>query len=1158
MRRAFAAALLLAVPLLAHAGSAQLHLASTGIIETPPRSAVTVVASIRNTGAERFTAGVEAELPEGWRRLIADAAAPLDPGASAVRIVSLFVPQEAQAGDYPVRIFAVDTATGSVLSEAVAVVRVLPYLELRVDGLDGSTLVVAGEEIELPFRVANRSNTPLAIQLELRSNTVYPSRIDGAPENSVYLLPGESRRLVARIRTPEAIGRAITYYVQVVAVGTTSDRSDEVRSSFRASTQVIPAVSEEPAPFVTIPARLGVTSANTFDDGWDGSIRTEFSGGGYLDSEARRRLDFLLSPSIGLPEFTLGSDRDVYRASYAGERIELLLGDHRFTVTPLLGTSYSGRGALARYTLGAFRFGALGFYPARVGPSASTVGATLDYSLPDASVSEGYRYRAAVSALSRPDEGVRISTRHEFRPDEETLLEAELALGAVPEGPIAPAAMVGATGTVATVDLSGTARVAMPGYPGPLGDRLFVSGAASAPIGEAGLRVTARSSFEQQNFLRSDALPSAARTVETGLGAVIPFADPAASVTAGVRYRTRSDVLEEPDFDRRAATVLSTVRFPLGALRLGVGTSHELERDALRDAWTFAHRYNLSATLTPDPGATYSATVGLQARSGTAVPGTTTTSLGMSATHRVGSIATTTRTSVGLSTNDAALSEITASLSNSTDHRFANAHVLTAAGVLRYAWRPSGGDFSGGLTVGYTLPLRIPVARQRGVGGAEGLVYDSITGDPAANVVIRLADRAVVSGPTGRFQFSALAPGEYHVQVDASRYALSVIPDLPTPMMATIAADEMSLLDIPVVRGAAVSGTVRLYATRDDEEGLLQRALVTGNGEYQIEDLVPAGGLARVVVELRNGSEFRRVLTDRDGRFSFADVRPGTWRVVLATSQIPRFHRVLDGESEVLLTPGARATAEFDVLPVRRPVTLLPSVTAPLSISVPTSVEAIRAAESERGPDVRPSGTGPPIEPPADPPVAAGPAPSDRLLAMAIERYAWVDPAAPRLLVLPWGTDAAGARAALGQWVTPLATGPEPADDPYLTAFQTHGDLMLGLESAATLTFLDPLTDGSELFLVGASVRADARAGGLSGARAEAAFADLVDLWLTRWRPARVDEGSVDGVRVVRAEIRGVLITFRFDRASGIIVVEYRDLWHQEAIRSVLAEDGEP
>ena len=1151
MRRTIVTALLLAAPLLAHAGSVELRIVSPAIHETPPRSAVSVISSVRNMSAESFTGRVDVELPEGWRQLVADTPMTLGAQASVVRIISIFVPQEARAGDYPVRIAVVDTATGMSLAAQSLLVRVLPYLELTVDGLDGSTLVVAGEEIDLPFRVANRSNTSLAVSLELRSTTSFAGRIDGAPGNAVHLEPGESRRLVARIATPESIGRIMTYHVHVIAAGTTADGLGEVRSSFRASTQIIPAVSEEPAPLRTIPARLRLTSANTFDDGWTGSLRGELSGGGYLDSEARRRLAFLLSPSFRWPEPTNGNHRDVYRVSYEGPNLELLLGDHRYVVSPLLGASHYGRGVLARYALGAFRLAGLGFSPPGGSPAGSTIGALLDYSIPDSSLTDGYRYRAAANVLSRPGDDLRVSTRHEIRPDESTTLEAEAAVGGASGETAAWAAMVGATGTVSGIDLSGTARLAMPGYPGPMGDRVLVSGTASAPVGDAGFRLTARSSFEQQNLLRLDDLPSAARTVDAGLVAAIPHSNPAAGAVAGIRYRTRHDVLDDPAFDVRTVTILTSTRLTVGAVRLNVGTNHDFQRDELRDDRIFAHRYSLSGALTPTPGVSHSATLGLSARSGTAVPGTTTTSVGVSTSYRSGALSTIARASAAVSTNTRAVSHVTGVLSSFIDYRFPSAHVLSVTGSLRYAWAPAGGNVSGGLTVGYTLPLRVPVGKQRGVGGAEGMVYDSVTGEPAPNVVIRLADRAVVTGPAGRFQFSALSPGECYVQVDASRYGLGVIPDLPTPITSTVAADATTVLDIPVVRGATVTGVVRLHATRDGQEGLLQRALVAGNGEYGIDDLSPAGGLPRVVVELRNGIELRRVLTDRDGTFTFSDVRPGTWKVALAASQAPRFHRILESVFEVHLAPGSSEAVEFNVLPVRRPVTLLPAVSDPLTISVP---------ERAAGPSEAPAAA-PPVDRPDEPPAAVGPPPSGALLAMAIEHYAEPDPSAPRLLGLPWGTDEDGARAALGPRVTPFAAAADAPARPYVRALTTHGDLLLGPESTATLTFVDPLTDESELFLVAASVRTDARAGGLPDARveapdADAAFVNLIELWLARWRPARVDDEQDGDVRTVRAEVHGVLMTFRYERAKGIIFVDYQDLWHREAIRSVLADDG--
>jgi hypothetical protein len=434
-----------------------------------------------------------------------------------------------------------------------------------------------------------------------------------------------------------------------------------------------------------------------------------------------------------------------------------------------------------------------------------------------------------------------------------------------------------------------------------------------------------------------------------------------------------------------------------------------------------------------------------------------------------------------------------------------------------------------------------------------GTVYYAETGEPAADIVIRMANRAVITGSEGRFRFSGLTPGEYHLQMDTSRLEGRLIPNLPIPILVEVKADEVAELDIPVVRSAQVTGEIRLYALPEGHEGLLERALTVTNEEYEIADLEPAGGLVRAVVELRNGAELRRVISGQDGSFVFTDLRPGQWTATLSTSQIPRFHRLVQEEFTLVVAPGDTAHLTFQVAPMRRPVTLLPTSAAPLELTLDPPVE----------PDSEPS----PIETPAGQRAANESMPtvevdeedeqqfpprSSRLLVMAVERYAKVDPQSPRLLGLRWGADGPTVAAALSRRPQPLVLSGESERRPYIAEFRTDGVVLLTLEGSARLTFLDPLSDQSQLFLSAVAVRIDGKRNGLTADQLESTFEELLGLSIARWRPAEVRDEQHDGRRSVLFDVEDVRINFLLDAHEGVVSVEYVDRWHRDAIRDIL------
>ena len=1125
MRRAAVAAVLLSVAFLLDAQSVIVSTVSSDTLTTPPRSPLTIALRLSNTGTEAVRADLDVSLPDGWRQLVSHASASLEPATDSARIVSLFVPQEARAGDYAVTVAVVDADAGTKLHSVAINVRVLPSLELRLDGLDGSTLVVAGEQILHPFRLANQSNTPLAVDLDPVSRSNYPVRLDGIDEQPLLLQPGESRRIVAVVQTPEEVGRIEAHQIVVVATGRPDEVPDSVKATFRASTQIIPAVSEEPVALNTVPARLGLSTTHAFSDEWQGTLRASFSGGGHLDAAARRRIDFLLTPSVALHEPGFGSARDIYRVNYEGEHLEVMLGDNRYAVSPLLGSTVSGRGVFARSTLAGFRLGGLAYYPKTEDPSESTLGALFDYSLADPSLPEGYSYRAAVNVLSRPDDYLVLGTHHRFRPSEFSSFETEIALGANAGEQFAPAMMAGVSGSVSGVDVEGSARFGMPGYPGQFGDRVSLTGAAGTYVGATDTRVTANALYDQRNLQRSAELGSRFRTVSVGLGTRIPLGLSSSSLTVGLRYRDRRDIVEDPSLHQRVGSITTSTRMPLGSVRLGLGTSHDLEHDLLVAGTTLAHRYSISAGL--GPGSTFAPTVTLALfdRRGELGTNSGAYTFALSAQQRHGRLSTVFRTSASLYTIADAPAEVAATLSNSTDLKVRRSHTLSVKALVRWAWTPSGRALSGQITAGYTIPLRVPVSRPRNVGDVVGRVYDSRTGDPSAGVVIRLAGRAVVSGSDGQFRFSGLGPGEYHLQIDASRVVTGLIPDMPVPVIVRVEPDAVTQLEIPLVRSASVSGRVSLYAVPEYRAGRLQTALAASNGEYDIADLSPAGGLARVVVVLRNGDEVRRVLTNRDGRFDFSDLRPGEWTASLSATQIPRFHRVVQSEFTIDLSPGEVVRLRFDVVPVPRPITLLQSATAPLQIDLP------------------------PAEPPPGRPR------SNRLLEMAVQRYSGTDPQAPQLLGLHWGADREAVQAVLSRRGLQVRMPEDPTDELFIAELETAGTLFREYHGRVRLICLDPLSDRSQLFLVAVSVWMDGSHNGVTPARMEMLFEEMLELSMTRWRPRDVRDERVAGIRSVSFAVSDVQISFTFDSNEAVVGIRYADQWHQDAIRDILEMD---
>jgi len=279
------------------------------------------------------------------------------------------------------------------------------------------------------------------------------------------------------------------------------------------------------------------------------------------------------------------------------------------------------------------------------------------------------------------------------------------------------------------------------------------------------------------------------------------------------------------------------------------------------------------------------------------------------------------------------------------------------------------------------------------------------------------------------------------------------------------------------------------------------------------------------------------VLTDRNGNFSLTDIRPGRWNVQIGTAQLPRYHRLVEDEFELIIGPGEQAEVTFQVFPIRRPVTMLSVSDVPITIATTTDEPATSVPEE------------------TEPEEAERPSPSDRsdaetrLLVVAMQRYSVPDLNAPRLLGLPWGTSPEETAPVLAGRTDELVPGEmarvdgDPDGMP-LRTFRTSGIVQLGLEGDVELTFLDPKGDQDELFLVGVTVQILGERNELQPDRLESVFRDLTTLFAGRWKVGEM-ESSIDGtLEIMRARTGGIDISYVYDSATQTVTLEYRDAWY--------------
>uniref|UniRef100_Q01W65 Cna B domain protein n=1 Tax=Solibacter usitatus (strain Ellin6076) TaxID=234267 RepID=Q01W65_SOLUE len=141
---------------------------------------------------------------------------------------------------------------------------------------------------------------------------------------------------------------------------------------------------------------------------------------------------------------------------------------------------------------------------------------------------------------------------------------------------------------------------------------------------------------------------------------------------------------------------------------------------------------------------------------------------------------------------------------------------------------------------------------QEPAGAIQGSLRDAITRAPlaGANIILRgPASRSALTGPGGDFRFDQLPPGDYEFVIHKSGYLDSATPGF----RSTLRLKPGAVTESPVIDLTPL--------------GALEGAVLDEAGKP----------LAAVVVTLGAASR----TTDKEGRFAFEDVIPGSYRVIV-------------------------------------------------------------------------------------------------------------------------------------------------------------------------------------------------------------------------------------------------------------------------------------
>lgn len=891
--------------------------AGGGDFGVEPGRLVTRRILVENRESSEIEVSEELALPPGWVAIpTGDPVFVLPSFAPRLRLLTFSIPAQAPSGPARLRYLVRHRGNGQILLDREILVEVIRTARLEVVWQEAPTSVVAGDPIPLAATLVNRGNSPLNVEVR----TEVTPEVPNAPRRTLVVPPGSSQPLALEVATDASVTARKLSLIQVRLEAAPEGGTNLVLRPHSVTVDVLPRQAPAFDPYVRLPVRW--TTRTAWETGRSPGIQTELAGRGALDEAGKQHLDFVLrGPGVASRNDSLRT-QDEYGATLASAALDVHLGDRRYAATPLLKNPSIDRGMGVDWRQGPLQAGGFVVQSRGEEPLRHEQSAYLGWK-PDSGPSVRYQ------ALNIERNLDRSRDRKPGRTLQSLVSSWELASGLSLEleGALDPDRDFG----------DGTAWRAE--ARGPLGERGgWHASRVEAGAGFGGAVQGSENSTVGAYLQLTEPLRLAVdwrdhRSEQPVEAKTSPVENHDTSWRVGPRYRFGEGPTVRLDLggsvrERREdgqvtgaheSSITAGVAYTLGNLDFDV--SEEISHAqglGEGEPGGLISRSAVSVLWRPGSGErqVYSATV----QASTAEPGRgsdPTLLASLSGTWRIKPAVQTGLTASRRFDNDASPGE--SSLLGRVDWTRQNRHEISAG--VRVAKRDGATATEAAVSLAYRVPLSLPVGRRRGFGTIEGRVRDgdSPSGAGVERAVVRLnTGEVVATDRQGRFVFSGLKAGAYTASVDSRSLGFGKVAGSMSAPRLTVADNAVTTVEILVVS----AGTVEVRVTVFEEPPAPAGAERGADG---VDLHRPVGPLPGEVIEVTNGEETYRRLTDATGLASFTALRPGRWSLRIYESALPARHFAEKPLREIEVPPRGKILEEVRILPRKRRLKIIDS-----------------------------------------------------------------------------------------------------------------------------------------------------------------------------------------------------------------------------------------
>ena len=893
------------------------------LVEANPGEIVSLSFVVENMTGKEETFEESLALPEAWHAITPPDVFTLREGEETMRVLAFQVSATADAREYPITYSVRSKRDYAIRDETTVRLSVFAVSDIKFFLESAPDTVMSGESYEIRARLANGGNATLAVVVSARSTSKYP--ITFLSEEELTLSPGESAPVALLVQTPSKLAKSARH---IVILEASSKEDPSVRTSLSVATEVLSQKAEIDL-YHRIPATLTLRAMGERNGDDSDGFDVEFKGKGTLEEGGRKRVEFLFR-GPDTQDKGLYGERDEYYMNYFDPNLDLRLGDQSYGLSRLTSYSRYGRGVEAKYHPEERSFGFGSYYLENrfTLPDWEEKGVYVGGALSSsAKLKLNYlrKERDSYKNTPRIKDDV-YSIEGEFNPVGDMRLGLEYAEGERKKGGRKyedEAYRAELSGSLGETRYYFSKTHAEPDFYGYYNDSDYMSSSFNFPLSSRMRGYVSYSGYETNLDKRLDKGDTS--TKETLFQTGINY-----SLSQGWYARfaydnfSRKDRIYPSKYDIKEEAYRLSVGRSAGNFNYRVEARYADQYDRIRGISASPWNYSFYASYMPSDELFLTFYGGF----------------GDNAAIR-GSRLLSDQDNLGFSFRWLATEQLTLSgwytkynfdskRPESDQYSFELKYMMPDESywtfkIRRYDWEYSEYVETDYL-ISYSIPIGIPVGKKKSLGMLIGRVWTAQEEGkaPLTNAVVTLNGSKVATDASGRFTFAA-PPGEYLLDVSRASIGLGNTAAEKLPMKVSVEAGETANVELTIVEAAVLSGQVVLDVDESAYGPNYNELVVVGepnnnatNGSAEVPKVFRG-----ILVELSRDDEVIRTMSDDEGKFTFMELRPGTWKFKVYDYNIPAYHYIQNPEMDITLLPGEKKDITVKVVPKKREIKIL-------------------------------------------------------------------------------------------------------------------------------------------------------------------------------------------------------------------------------------------